>query len=86
MTLNDPLANMYSHIMNCERLGKKDCAVRPSSQFIKENLRLLKERGYIDDFTEVVDNKGNCIKIKLKGRINDCNVIKPRFAVQVDNF
>ena len=86
MVLNDSLANMYSHILNCEKIGKKTCEVRPSSLFMKENLRLLKERGYIENYEESVDNKGNSLVITLNGRINKCNVIKPRFSVKVDNY
>ncbi|MBI5393056.1 30S ribosomal protein S8 [Candidatus Woesearchaeota archaeon] len=86
MTFNDPLANMYSNILNSEKIGKKECIIRPASAFMKENLRLLKEKGYIEDYQETVDNKGNLLTIKLNGRINKCNVIKPRFSVKVDNY
>src|SRR3989344_6086792 len=30
MTLNDPLSNCLSHILNCEKKGKSECIVGPS--------------------------------------------------------
>ncbi len=85
MSLNDPLANTLSKILNCEKSGKKECLVRPSSKIIIKVLEILKKENYIKDFELVESNKGGVIKINLSGSINKCNAIKPRFSYNKDN-
>ena len=46
----------------------------------------MKEKGYIGEFNEVEDGRGNQLVINLLGCINECGAIKPRFPVKVDNF
>lgn len=82
MSLNDPLANALSTILNHEKIGKKECILKPISKTIKVILTLMKENGYIGDFEEIKDNKGNLLKINLLNRINKCGAIKPRYAVK----
>ena len=79
--LNDPLANAMSLILNNELIGKSDCVIKPSSKVIKELLRVMKENGYVGDFKEVEDSRGNYIKLNLIGNINKCGVIKPRYNI-----
>lgn len=86
MSLNDPLANAFSKIMNNETLGKGDCIIKPVSSIIKTLLIILNERRYIGKFKEVPDTKGNYITINLLGRINKCGVIKPRYAIKKDDY
>ncbi len=82
MSLNDTLANALSTILNHEKIGKKECIIKPISKTIKVVLKLMKENGYIGDFEEIQDNKGNLIKIYLLNRINKCGAIKPRYSVK----
>ncbi len=84
--LNDPLANMMSLILNNEAIGKSECMIKPVSKVIKELLRVMKENGYIGDFKEVEDSRGNYIMLSLVGGINKCGVIKPRYAVKNADF
>ena len=84
--LNDPLANTMSLILNSEKIGKSECISKPVSKVVREVLRLMKENGYIEDFREVEDSRGNYILIKLNGSINKCNVIKPRYNVKNNDF
>jgi small subunit ribosomal protein S8 len=86
MTMNDPLANVLSHMLNSERLGKADCIAKPVSKLILNVLKLLQEKHYIGDYSVIEDGKGNMIKINLIGKINKCGVIKPKFAVKKDNY
>ncbi|MBT4823718.1 30S ribosomal protein S8 [Candidatus Woesearchaeota archaeon] len=86
MVLNDVLANVYSHILNCENLGKKTCRVRPKSKMVAANLTILQDEGFIGEFKEVDDGKGGYIEINLLNNINKCGVIKPRYAVKKDQF
>ena len=85
MSLNDPLSNTLSKILNYERAGKKECIVRPSSKIILKVLEILKKENYIKDFELVDSNKGGVLKIGLLGSINKCNAIKPRFSYNKDN-
>jgi len=87
MPMNDPLGNVLSHILNCEKKGFKEIKVRPVSNMIKSVLSILKDNFYIGDFE--VDEKargGGEIKINLLGNINKCGVIKPRFPVTTKEF
>ena len=86
MTLNDPLANVMSNIMNCEKIGKNKMMIKPSSKLIKQVLTLLHDKQYIGAFEEIKDGKGNILQIKLIGAINNCGVIKPRYSVQLVNY
>ncbi len=86
MTLNDPLASMFSNIMNCERIGKKELVIKPSSTFMKQVLQLLQEKQYVGEFKEVKVRGGRGVQITIIGMINKCGVIKPRLAVQVENW
>ncbi len=85
MSLNDPLANTLSKIMNAERIGRKEVSF-PSSKLIKKALEIMRDNHYIGDFEEIKTIKGNFIKLNLIGKINKCNVIKPRFAAKKDGF
>lgn len=84
--LNDPLANVMSIILNNEGVGRTECTIKPSSKIIKEMLKVMKANGYIEDFREVEDGRGNYIKLSLNGSINKCGVIKPRYSVKASNL
>lgn len=84
--LNDPLANMMSMMLNFEMVGKSECLIKPVSRIIKEVLKVMKEQGYVGDFKEIEDSRGNYIRLNLTGSINKCGVIKPRYSVKQNNF
>jgi small subunit ribosomal protein S8 len=80
--LNDPLANALSIMKNAELKGKGICTIQPSSKLIGGVLDLLKDKGYIDGFARVDDGKAGIFEVKLKGNINNCGVIKPRYPIK----
>ena len=84
--LNDPLANVMSLIVHAESIGKSDCTIKPVSRIIKELLKVMKENGYVWDFKEIEDGKGNYMELTLNGSINKCGVIKPRYSVKNSEF
>lgn len=84
--LNDPLANALSAILNAERIGRKECEIRPTSKIIKKVLSVMKDNLYVGDVQEVKDSRGGLIKVNLLGNINDCAAIKPRFSVKKDLY
>lgn len=83
--LQDPLADALSTIKNAERVGKRSCVTR-ASKMIKAVLKIMQSGGYIGSFEFVDDGRGGKFKVKLKGKVIDCNVIKPRFSVKADEF
>ncbi|NQE46441.1 30S ribosomal protein S8 [ANME-1 cluster archaeon GoMg2] len=86
MALNDPLADALSHIKNIERVGKMECSIKPASKLIGNVLSVMQEGGYIEEFEHEEDGKAGIFKVKLRGKINDCNAIKPRFYVRTREF
>ncbi len=83
--LHDTLADALCTIKNAERIGKKECLIR-ASKVIAAVLEVMKNHNYIENFEFIDDGKSGVFKVKLKGKIIDCNVIKPRFSVRIDEF
>ncbi|MFW5977509.1 MAG: 30S ribosomal protein S8 [Candidatus Nanoarchaeia archaeon] len=86
MALNDTLANVLSQLNNAIQVGKTQVVTNTSSKVITTVLQLMKSNGYIGDVEEVEDSKGNYYKITLVGKLNKCGVVKPRFAVKLEDF
>ena len=86
MSLNDSVAMVLSQLNNAVRVGKDEITTSVSSSLLKHVLELMQDGGYVQSVEEVVDSKGNTLKIKLSGSLNGCGVIKPRFAIKADNF
>ena len=79
---HDLLADVFATIKNTETIGRSSCRT-PASKVIKGVLKVMQKHGYIGDFEHTKDGKGGRFRISLMGKINDCNVIKPRFSVPV---
>jgi small subunit ribosomal protein S8 len=84
--LMDPLADALSQIKNAERIGKKEVLLRPASKLVGRVLKVMQDQGFIASFEFNEDQRGGAYRINLQGRINDCGVIKPRYAVQRTEF
>ncbi len=84
--MNDTLSNALSCIINAEKVGKTECTFSPCSKVIKKVLEIMKEKKYIGDYEVQDESKGGFVKINLLGNINNCKVIKPRFAVKKEDF
>ncbi len=84
--LNDTLANAFSCILNSEKTGKTSCMISPCSKVIKTVLDILNEEGYVGKYEAVTSEKGGFLKLNLIGKINNCQVVKPRFKVKNDEF
>jgi len=78
-TLNDAMAV----IKNAELVGKGECVVRPSSKLIGRVLKVMQESGYIKQFELAEDGRNKVFRVALSGQINNCGVIRPRYAVKV---
>ena len=82
---HDTLADVLSAIKNAESIGKIDC-ITPASRLVKEILKVMQKQGYIGVFEFIDDGRSGKFKIELKKKVNDCNVIKPRYALKADEF
>jgi len=80
--MNDPLSDALSVMKNAERAGKNECVVKPASKLIGRVLKVIQESGYIKEFEYNEDGRAGSFRVHLNGNINDCGVIKPRFAVR----
>ena len=78
--MNDPLASVLSKIHNSDKVGKKECIVKPASKTVKVVLNIMQDNGYLGESKIIEDGKSNIIQVNLLGRINKCGVIKPRFS------
>ncbi len=78
----DPLADAMSALKNAERSGKQEVIIKPSSKLIGRVLMVMQESNYIKQFEFVDNGRGGLFKVTLAGNINDCGVIKPRYAVK----
>jgi small subunit ribosomal protein S8 len=86
MTADDPLANALSGINNAEGVGQLTHTVAPASNEIGAVLEVLYDRGYIDGFEYVEDGKAGTFEVELKGAINECGPVKPRYSASVDQL
>ncbi|MGC8581078.1 MAG: 30S ribosomal protein S8 [Thermoplasmata archaeon] len=84
--LMDPLNDALTIIKNAEKVGKKSVDISPASKLIGRVLSVMVEGGYIKSFEYVADGKAGVYKVELSGAINNCGVIKPRYAVKVKNM
>lgn len=85
MALNDPVSDVLSSIMNAEKIGRKECAVK-GSRIIKDILNIMNKHNYVGSFKEDETRRGSYLTVNLLGSINKCGVIKPRHSVGKDNF
>lgn len=86
MSMNDPLSAALSKVLNCERIGRKECAIKPVSTMIKKVLEIMNAHKFIGTFKETDDGRGGFIVVNLLGNINKCGSIKPRFPCALDDF
>ncbi|HUB92597.1 MAG TPA: 30S ribosomal protein S8 [Candidatus Saccharimonadales bacterium] len=81
----DVLADALNKIKLYEGLGKYECTVG-STKLVKSVLEVMKKHKYIENYEEYKEGKFNKIKISMAKRINYLGVIKPRYAVGVNDY
>ena len=86
MTANDPPSDALSGIDNAESVGHLRHTVEPASNMVGSVLEVLYDRGYIDGFEFVDDGKAGHFEVELKGAINECGPVNPRYSVGADGF
>ena len=83
---NDPFANALSGLNNAESVGHLRYTVSPASDEIGSVLEVFYDRGYIDGFEFVDDGKAGRFEVELKGAINKCGAVKPRYTTGADEY
>ncbi len=81
---HDVLSDALSAIKNAEKKGEKKCTSKYSN-LTYGVLNIMKKKGYLKSVKRM-DDKFGTILIELNGMINECNSIRPRFSVQVDEI
>ncbi len=81
----DVFADAINKIKVYENSGFDECMVN-STKLIRAVLQKMKENNYISSFEEVREEKFPKIRIKLSKKINDIGVIKPRYAIRLEQF
>ena len=83
---NDLLANVMSKITNYERLGRASITIYPVARMTKAVLDILNTHGYVGQVEQRETSRGRVVEMALLGKINRIGVIKPRYAVEKDEF
>ena len=86
MADNDPLSNALSGVNNAESVGHLAHTVSPASNMIGNVLEVFYDRGYISGFDFVDDGKAGTFEVELKGAINKCGAVKPRYSAKADEY
>ena len=86
MVENDPLASALSGLDNAESVGHLRYTVSPASDVVGSVLEVFYDRGYVDGFQFVDDGKAGEFEVELKGAINECGPVKPRYSAGADEF
>ncbi|ADJ14412.1 30S ribosomal protein S8 [Halalkalicoccus jeotgali] len=86
MTTSDPFSNALSGIDNAEGVGHLTHTIQPASNQIGSVLEVFYDRGYIDGFEFVEDGRAGTFEVELKGAINECGSVKPRYSAGADEF
>lgn len=70
MNVSDPIADMLTRIRNASRARHTDVVV-PASRTKLAIARILKDEGFIEDFSEAAEGPAQVLNIKLKyvGRV-----------------
>ena len=86
MAGNDSLSAALSGINNAERVGHLNHTVQPASNEIGQVLEVFYDRGYVAGFEFVDDGKAGTFEVELKGAINECGPVKPRYSAKVEDL
>jgi small subunit ribosomal protein S8 len=74
MNNQDPIADMLTRIRNANRVGRKFVLI-PRSKICTGIAQVLKDEGYINDFSVIDDQRQGQIRVELKYSLNGDRVI-----------
>lgn len=64
-SVSDPVGDFLTRLRNGVRAGKAWIET-PSSRMLREVARILKEEGFVKDWSEVREGSRSCLKVSLK--------------------
>jgi len=74
MSMTDPIADMLTRIRNAAQAGHKDVRI-PASKVKEQVARVLKEEGYVRDYSIRKDTKQGILTVVLKYSEDEKSVI-----------
>lgn len=86
MARQNTVADAMSTLKNASDTGRAECVVQPAGRLIGELLRIMKEAGYIREYTRIEDGRGGQFRVVMSGLINKCGCISPRYSVSLDEM
>ncbi|MDD4353311.1 MAG: 30S ribosomal protein S8 [Candidatus Nanoarchaeia archaeon] len=81
---HDLLADVLSAMTSAIKNGKNELNLSFNSKLTMKVLDIFKKEGFIQEYVIVPETKG--LKIIFNGKLNKCNVIKPRFSAKKDEI
>lgn len=81
----DLLADAVNAIKVSDVLGKESCTV-PATKLIRAVLEVMRKNGYIGGYDEVKEGRFQALRITLSHKINNIGVVKPRYAVRLEEY
>ena len=77
----DIVADALNQIMNAKRARKSSLEINRQSKLLISVLALAKLKGYVKDYK----HGKKALKVEI-GKLNECNAIKPRFNVTIEEI
>jgi len=82
----DPLNDALAKLFNAEQAGKFDVQLSPASKLLGSVLQIMQTSGYVGEIQRNDDGRGGSFNVQLRGAINECGVVKPRYSVRRQEF
>ena len=82
----DPINDALVKIFNAEQGGRYQVEVQPASKLLGSILEIMQKSGYIGKFDINENGRGGSYSVELRGTINRCGVVKPRYSVKRQDF
>ena len=79
--LTREIARRFNHLYK-EVFPVPKVLLTPTSKLIGRVLKVMQEGGYISQFEFVEDGRSGMFRVEMRGTINDCGVIKPRYSIK----
>ncbi|XP_040480774.1 40S ribosomal protein S15a-like [Ursus maritimus] len=86
MVFVNVLADALKSINNAEKRGERQVLIRLCSTVTVRFLTGIMKHGYVGEFEIIGDHRAGKIVVNITGKLNKCQVISPRFDVQLKDL